>query len=415
VQIPKALADGDTNEIVIGYNTTGSGSNTATYGDSNITKHIFQAGNVGIGTTAPGYKFQVGTAGDGTLAVANAWNTFSDIRFKKNITPINNALDKVLSLEGVYFDWKKTDARSIGFIAQEVQGVVPEVVSADSQGYLSVDYSRLTPVLIEAVKQQQNKITQNAVKIDEFGNVIFPKDINSSTSSSLLADQVNTQTSIIDLLQQRLDDLTKKVETIVSRLDSLFVQFTALKKSAASGSAVLPQGAKQVKIKFSQGFAKQPVVFVSSQNANLPRFKITETTKDYFVLVFDQYLKEGVTINWFARIDLNSQPASLEVIESSGTEPQSEQSSLPTQTSSSTNTSAQDTPLPSSQPANPSPTASPTITPTLTPTPSLVSPTPSPSLTETPTPTATLTPTPTPTPDMTTASTASSASSIKSN
>ena len=54
----KALADGDTNEIVIGYDTTGFGSNTAAYGNSSITKHIFQAGNIGIGVTDFGTNAQ---------------------------------------------------------------------------------------------------------------------------------------------------------------------------------------------------------------------------------------------------------------------------------------------------------------------------------------------------------------------
>ncbi len=58
----KALADGDTNEIVLGYNTTGFGSNTAAYGNSSITKHIFQTGNVGIGVTNPAVLLDVRTA-----------------------------------------------------------------------------------------------------------------------------------------------------------------------------------------------------------------------------------------------------------------------------------------------------------------------------------------------------------------
>lgn len=51
--LTKALADGDTNEIVLGYDTTGFGSHTVAYGNSSMTKHIFQAGNVGIQTTNP--------------------------------------------------------------------------------------------------------------------------------------------------------------------------------------------------------------------------------------------------------------------------------------------------------------------------------------------------------------------------
>ena len=70
------------------------------------------SGNVGIGTTAPNYKLQVGASGDGTSAIANAWNVFSDIRLKKDIQPIKNALNIILNLQGVGFNWEKSNQQS---------------------------------------------------------------------------------------------------------------------------------------------------------------------------------------------------------------------------------------------------------------------------------------------------------------
>jgi len=70
--ITKALADGDTNEIVLGYNTTGFGSHTVAYGNSSMTKHIFQAGNVGIGTITPSTLVHGILSSATTNAVVNA-------------------------------------------------------------------------------------------------------------------------------------------------------------------------------------------------------------------------------------------------------------------------------------------------------------------------------------------------------
>jgi hypothetical protein len=66
------LADGDTNEVVLGYDTTGFGSNTVAYGNSSMTKHIFQAGNVGIGTITPSTLVHGILSSATTNAVVNA-------------------------------------------------------------------------------------------------------------------------------------------------------------------------------------------------------------------------------------------------------------------------------------------------------------------------------------------------------
>ncbi|HEV8538739.1 MAG TPA: tail fiber domain-containing protein [Bacteroidota bacterium] len=122
--------------------------------------YINGGGEVGIGTDAPGYRLQVGNSGDGSQARANAWNTFSDRRLKKNIRQIDNALEKVMRLRGVNFTWVKSGEPSIGFIAQEVEEVLPDIVSTDRAGYKSLDYGKITPLLVEAIKQQQKEIEE---------------------------------------------------------------------------------------------------------------------------------------------------------------------------------------------------------------------------------------------------------------
>jgi hypothetical protein len=72
----KANADGDVNEIVIGYNTTGFGSNTAAYGNASMVKHIFQAGSVGIGTSSPTAKLDV-----------NGSTGYNQLRLRTSYTP----------------------------------------------------------------------------------------------------------------------------------------------------------------------------------------------------------------------------------------------------------------------------------------------------------------------------------------
>lgn len=122
----------------------------------------YGTGNVGIGTRGPEYTLDV----NGTIRGNNV--SPSDIRLKKNIQPLCNALGTVANLRGVTFDWIRDDGRErsfpdgrqVGFIAQEVEKVLPEVVSTDAKGFKSVAYQNVVPVLVEAVKQQQKLIAE---------------------------------------------------------------------------------------------------------------------------------------------------------------------------------------------------------------------------------------------------------------
>jgi hypothetical protein len=94
-----------------------------------------------------------------------AFGSPSDERLKENIKPIESALDKAMKLQGVTFDWKKSDSilsikKDIGFIAQDVQKVAPELVRENEDGYLSMRHQGITPILLEAIKELKAEIEE---------------------------------------------------------------------------------------------------------------------------------------------------------------------------------------------------------------------------------------------------------------
>jgi hypothetical protein len=143
------------------------------------------SGKMGIGTTAPnqgmlevkGDTVCVDTNGDGDAT--NCIASESDQRLKKNTLQIDGALDKIMQLRGVTYDWKTDDPEilkhyplisrfkghehTVGLIAQEVQAIYPEALSLETIGdkeiqYLQLDYTKFTPLIIEAIKEQQSQI-----------------------------------------------------------------------------------------------------------------------------------------------------------------------------------------------------------------------------------------------------------------
>lgn len=108
---------------------------------------------------------------DGVLTVISdviAYGSPSDIAFKTNIKPLEGALDKVMKLQGVSFTWKEdTDTNKmvgikddLGFIAQEVQEVLPDLVRKNDDGLLSLRDKGIIPILVEAIKEQQRQIDE---------------------------------------------------------------------------------------------------------------------------------------------------------------------------------------------------------------------------------------------------------------
>jgi hypothetical protein len=122
------------------YSSSGSNSNFMSFGFWDVDDVLkITAGRI--------------TTVDGTF------NNTSDKRLKENIKPIENALSDICQLEGVTFDWKESGVQGQGFIAQQVEPIIPEVVNTDADsGIKSINYVGLIGHLVEAIKSQQTQI-----------------------------------------------------------------------------------------------------------------------------------------------------------------------------------------------------------------------------------------------------------------
>jgi hypothetical protein len=88
--------------------------------------------------------------------MADSFNSASDARLKKDVITLEGALDKIDAIHGVHYHWidaGQSQSRQVGVIAQEIQSVYPELVMEGGNGFLSVDYPKLTAVLIQSVKE----------------------------------------------------------------------------------------------------------------------------------------------------------------------------------------------------------------------------------------------------------------------
>jgi hypothetical protein len=139
---------------------------------------IAASGNVGIGTSSPSYLLYVNGSAGGT----QGWNQASDGRLKTNIKPVTGGLALIERLNPVHYDWRKPEDRSvgqnlklpvgerqIGFIAQEVEEVIPEAVTAparDGAEIYSLKQESLIPVLVAAIKELRAEVRAQRDQIE---------------------------------------------------------------------------------------------------------------------------------------------------------------------------------------------------------------------------------------------------------
>jgi hypothetical protein len=145
----------DTNRFIVADGT----------GNTTIAGTLSVAGTTSLAAVSTGAITTTGAI----TATGNVTGFFSDDRLKTKLGRIENALDKICSLEGFYFepnqtaqDLGYTKERQVGVSAQQVQAVLPEVIHPapiDAQ-YLTVDYSRIVPLIVEAIKEIKEELNR---------------------------------------------------------------------------------------------------------------------------------------------------------------------------------------------------------------------------------------------------------------
>ena len=156
--------------LVIGKYNTIAGSTTGW----TTSDPLFVAGN---GTSAFSPNNALTLLKNGNMTIAGTLTESSDKRLKENIVHMKNILPKLLNINPVYFEFKNKESHPegnhIGFIAQEIKPLFPELVHEDANGYLSVEYANMTAVLLQAVKEQQEVIENQNAKNKELENQII--------------------------------------------------------------------------------------------------------------------------------------------------------------------------------------------------------------------------------------------------
>lgn len=233
--------------------------NGATVGIGNPTNSSYSAvsGQWYQPTTGSTIEPYVGTpaSGDFRLSVQGvtrsiAYFAYSDKRLKKNIKPIEKSLAVIKKLNGVTYQWDRNNEKAkdfndlpqVGFIAQEVVDVVSEAVVIDGDGYYSMNYSTIIPILNEGIKEQQSQIESQQVEIENLKtqltelrnklNQLSPGEVKLNVSSLEVVPNPITGTSTVSY---KLGNSNAISFLIISDLQGKLVKQITLAKNQQQG------------------------------------------------------------------------------------------------------------------------------------------------------------------------------------
>jgi predicted nuclease with TOPRIM domain len=205
--------------------TTGDASNGVadlTFATASIEKmRITSAGNVGIGTTVPAHPLHViGTAG---LSTGTAWTNTSDRRLKDIHGKYEYGLDEILKLDVVKFSYKvnnplglPSDKEIVGFVAQDVQKVIPEAIVRRDDGYLELNVDPIHWAMVNAFKDVDKKFSENIARFEIMKNGL----------EELRADMKEAKRAIASLEDklEKIENENKKKDLEINQLKNYLCQ-----------------------------------------------------------------------------------------------------------------------------------------------------------------------------------------------
>jgi len=156
------LALKSSENLNLASNKTYKINGTDVLSSSTLGTYVTGSSLTSVGTLT---NLNVGNVYSSGIVTATDFNSASDINLKENIQKINNPIDKIAKINGVRFDWKSDNKPSMGVIAQNIEEVLPELVSGDDSK--TVNYNGIIGLLIECVKTQQEQIGELNRRLDE--------------------------------------------------------------------------------------------------------------------------------------------------------------------------------------------------------------------------------------------------------
>ena len=204
------FANGGSLNLIAGQVATDT-TNLGTSLDSYIRARVLTNGTMLVTSLGTGTVY----SNAGSLTNTNP----SDIRLKKNILNINDTLSKILNLRPVTFNWKSNEEPSIGFIAQEVEPIFPELVRTETDGYKGLLSTEFIPLLVKGIQEQQTQITSL-------------QSITTDFITQFKAGLIETKKLVVDGVDilKKLNELSVKVESQQRQIEELKKAVEELKK-----------------------------------------------------------------------------------------------------------------------------------------------------------------------------------------